>query len=220
MEESQRDIDLPKTDSTSSSNAVCEFKNIELENRLLRVINILLNKLILTLEDKNELLYDKIRYLEGLLLKENCNPNYVRKSSLEKKNVSKVTSTIKHLNNISYSEAVANTKQNSEILLTNGQKRSTYSDDDYVEFQYEVIKIMRNLTRRNQASLQQQNYNYNTNRGYTTATPDYRIHEYQPTQLILSTSRMPQELMQQSSILTELSSITSPDYDFNFSKTP
>ncbi|XP_026732686.1 uncharacterized protein LOC113497355 [Trichoplusia ni] len=115
-----------------------------------------------------------------------------------------------------------------------------YSDDDYVEFQYEVIKVMRNLTRRNQASMQQQNYNYNINRGYTTATPDYRIHEYQPTQpipstsrmpyeyqptqLIPSTSRMPQELMQQddskSSIITELSSITSPDYDFDFSKTP
>lgn len=30
-----------------------------------------------------------------------------------------------------------------------------YSDDDYVEFQYEVIKVMRNLTRRNQASMQQ-----------------------------------------------------------------
>ncbi|KAH9632992.1 hypothetical protein HF086_000352 [Spodoptera exigua] len=42
-----------------------------------------------------------------------------------------------------------------------------YSDDDYVEFQYEVIKVMRNLTRRNQASMQQQNYNYNINRGYT-----------------------------------------------------
>ncbi|XP_053618010.1 uncharacterized protein LOC128679650 [Plodia interpunctella] len=99
-----------------------------------------------------------------------------------------------------------------------------YSDDDYVEFQYEIIKVMRNLTRRNQASMQQQNYNYNINRGYTTATPDYRIHEYQPTQPIPSTSRMPQELMQQddsqSSIITELSSITSPDYDFDFSKTP
>lgn len=104
----------------------------------------------------------------------------------------------------------------------------------------EVIKVMRNLTRRNRASMQQQNYNYNIDRGYTTATPDYRIHEYQPTQpipstsrmpyeyqpaqLIPSTSRMPQELMQQddsqSSIITELSSITSPDYEFDFSKTP
>lgn len=122
-----------------------------------------------------------------------------------------------------------------------------YSDDDYVEFQYEVIKVMRNLTRRNQASMQQQNYNYNIHRGYTTATPDYRINEYQPTQPIPSTSRMlyeyqptqpipstsrmpnesqrkPQELMQQddsqSSIITEFSSITSPDYDFDFSRTP
>ncbi|GBP51860.1 hypothetical protein EVAR_88565_1 [Eumeta japonica] len=115
-----------------------------------------------------------------------------------------------------------------------------YSDDDYVEFQYEVIKVIRNLSRRNQASMQQQNYNYNINGGYTTATSDYRIqeyqptqpipstsripYEYQPTQLIPSTSRIPQELMQQDdsqpSIITELSSITSPDYDFDFSKTP
>lgn len=122
-----------------------------------------------------------------------------------------------------------------------------YSDDHYIEFQYEVIKVMRNLTRRNQASMQQQNYNYNINRGYTMATPDYRIHEYQltqtnpftsrmpfefqPTQPIPSTSSMPseyqpkpQELMQQddsqSSVITELSSIAPPDYDFDFSKTP
>lgn len=52
---------------------------------------------------------------------------------------------------------------------------------------------MRNLTRiGNQASMQQQNYNYNINRGYTTATLDYRIHEYQSTQpiLIILTQRL------------------------------
>ncbi|CAG9793789.1 unnamed protein product [Diatraea saccharalis] len=84
-------------------------------------------------------------------------------------------------------------------------------------------------------------------KSYTTATPDYRINEYQPTQPIPSTSRMPyeyqptqhipstsripyenqvkpQELMQQddsqSSIVTELSSITTPDSDFDFSISP
>lgn len=101
-----------------------------------------------------------------------------------------------------------------------------YSDEDYVDFQYEVIKVMRNLTRKNQASMQQLNYNHNNNRGYSTATPDYRIHEYQHTQHIPFTSRMPSEYQpmqqddSQSSVITELSTITSPDYDFDFSKTP
>ncbi|XP_038207071.1 uncharacterized protein LOC119828854 [Zerene cesonia] len=101
-----------------------------------------------------------------------------------------------------------------------------YSDDDYVEFQYKVIKVIRYLSRRNQSSMQQQYINKNINRDYTP-TPDYRIHEYEKTQPIPpSISRMPQEPTQQDDskssiiIIPELSSITSPDYDFDFSKSP
>ncbi|CAG4957313.1 unnamed protein product [Colias eurytheme] len=70
-----------------------------------------------------------------------------------------------------------------------------YNDDDYLEFQYKVIKVMRKLTRRNQAPMQQHNY-YDNNRGYPT-TPDFRIHDYQQMQPIPSTSGMSQELLQQ-----------------------
>ncbi|XP_072387724.1 uncharacterized protein [Diabrotica undecimpunctata] len=65
-----------------------------------------------------------------------------------------------------------------------------YSDEDYIEFQYEVIKTMRNLSGRKQGShhLQQDNYSANTAATVLTSTLPWNpstsssYYEHQPTQ--------------------------------------